>query len=136
MQLGRDQIRLAGQFLSAHEARFAYLSVPCRVFSSYHEHKIPCFGKSKGRDNGAVFCGNMTLKDYSPSQPAYLESLRSGCTLRLDRSHRLRQDRPQTFHRRVQNRPRLLSLGEHSKGVQCIGTYEARAHTAAVQDGS
>lgn len=134
-QLGRDQVRAAGQLLSAHEARFAYLSVPCRVFSSYHEHNIPGFGKLKGRDNSVVFLRNMTLKDYSPSQPAYLESLRSGCTLRFHRSRRLRQNRPQTLHCRVQNRSRLLSLGKHSKGVQCIRTCKARAHAAVVQDG-
>jgi len=80
MQLGRDQVKVSTQ-PGAHEARFAYLSEPCKVFSSYHEHKIPGFDKVRPRDNSAIFYSNMTLKDYSPSQPAYLVSLKSGCML-------------------------------------------------------
>ena len=78
----RDQVMKVGASFfktEVNEARFAYFSKPCKVLGSYHEHNIPTFEKTKPRDNSSIFYKNMTLKDYSPSQPSYLGSLRSGC---------------------------------------------------------
>ena len=87
LQLGRDQVRTAGMYPEAHEQRFSYLYEPCKILSSYHTQQVPNFSKSKGRDRKSSYHINMTLKDYSPSQPVYLQSLRSGCNVFINISY-------------------------------------------------
>ena len=69
-QIGRNQLKTFGStFYStgAHESRFELVK-PCKILSSYHEHNIPNFDKTKSRDNLAFYC-NMTLSDYNTKQP-------------------------------------------------------------------
>ena len=65
LQLGRDQ-RKSINTQGAHEERFAYLSKPCKVLSSYHISSSPNFAKTKSRDNNAFYFKSMNLIDYFP----------------------------------------------------------------------
>ena len=79
-QLGRDQQRIFGSFYpEVNDSRFEYIK-PCKVLSSYHEHKIPDFGRIRSRDNKAMYC-NMTISEYSTSIPLYLKTYGTSCNL-------------------------------------------------------
>jgi len=80
-QLGRDQVRSTESVFSlmgAHEARFAYSPIPCKILGNYHSPSSPDFKKIKARDN-SMYKKNMTPSEYHPSQPAYLGTLKKGC---------------------------------------------------------
>ena len=79
-QLGREQVK-KNESKGANEARFSYLSKPCKVLGSYHRLNSPDFGKMLPHNNDGILLKNMNVIYYAAAQPAYLSSLKSGCNI-------------------------------------------------------